>query len=76
MLLDDHLGLGAEYYAAIGPLDAVPAASQQVHRLFAVVDLNQVAVGPLRLAINLGVGRGLRAGDEWIVKSIIGMQTR
>jgi hypothetical protein len=76
MLVEDVFGLGAEYYAAIGPLDAMPAASRQVHRVFAVVDLMQVAVGPLRLAVNLGVGRGLAAGDEWIVKSIIGMQRR
>jgi hypothetical protein len=75
-LLDDHVGLGVEYYAAIGPLTAPLGLSQQAHRLFGVVDLMQVPVGRVHLGFNLGVGHGLAAGDEWIVKSIIGMEMR
>lgn len=76
MLLNDRVGLGVEYYGAIGPVDAPLDASQQVHRLFGVVDLPQVAAGPMQLGLNLGVGHDLGAGDAWIVKSILGLQKR
>jgi hypothetical protein len=76
MLLPQRAGLGVEYYGAIGPVDAPLSASQQVHRLFGVIDLVDVAAGPVRLGINFGVGHDLAAGNEWIVKSIVGMQSR
>jgi hypothetical protein len=75
MLLDDHLGLGPEYYWALGPITAPDRLSEQTHRFFATADLMQMPAGPLRFAVNLGVGYGLAAGEKWIVKSIVGVET-
>ena len=74
MLLRERLGLGAEYYAGLGPIDDPLPGSEQVHRLFGVLDLPDVALGPVRLDVNVGVGRDLAAGDLWIVKSIVGIE--
>jgi hypothetical protein len=70
ILLQEHLGLGIEYYSALGTL------SQQVHRLFGVVDITEVSAGPVRLGLNFGVGYGLAAGERLIVKSIIGVEVQ
>jgi hypothetical protein len=75
-LLKDFLGLGVEYYSAIGPLNAPLRLSQQVHRVFVVADLMQVPAGPVRLDLNFGVGYGFAAAEKWIVKSIIGVELR
>jgi hypothetical protein len=69
-----HLGLGAEYYSALGPLDAL-GGPRTIHRLFGVVDLAKLPVGRV-VGLNLGVGHGLGAGEEWIVKSIVGAEVR
>lgn len=76
MLLDDRLGVGVEYYASLGPLTAPFPFREQVHRLFGVIDLARVPAGPLLLGVDLGVGRDLQAGGEWVAKSIIGIEPR
>ena len=61
----DALSLGAEYYAALGPLDALLPVRDQVHRAFGVVDL-----ATRWIDLNLGVGGG-SGPDSFIVKAIV-----
>jgi hypothetical protein len=65
--------VGAEYYSFIGSLTSPLPRSQQVHRLFLAVDL-ALATKVVTLNLNLGVGYGLAAGEQWIAKAIIGME--
>jgi hypothetical protein len=66
-----RLGVGAEYYGALGSVvDPLPL-SRQNHRLFAALDLAGFRVGSLTLAANCGVGYGLAAGERWIAKLIV-----
>jgi hypothetical protein len=60
------IAIGAEYYAALGPVTALLPRREQVHRLFGVVD---VQYG--KFAVHAGAGAGLVAGERWIVKSIL-----
>jgi hypothetical protein len=69
---ESAIGLGVEYYGAFGPIDSPVAASQQVHNLFGVVDVD-LSLPWVHLALNLGTGYGLGAGDRWIFKSIVGI---
>jgi hypothetical protein len=63
-----QVGLGVEYYAGLGRLDAIARLAQQQHVLYLVGDLLD---GPLEL--NAGVGRGLTAAtDDWTFKVIVG----
>lgn len=63
-----RFGVGAEYYAGLGRLDAILPAAKQEHFLYLVGDLLD---GPVEL--NLGVGHGLtEASDAWTVKMIVG----
>jgi hypothetical protein len=63
-----QIGLGLEYYAGLGRIDAIPAFSRQQHVLYLVGDLLD---GPIEL--NVGLGRGLTdATDAWTVKAIVG----
>jgi hypothetical protein len=63
-----QVGLGIEYYAGLGPLDAVPGFSRQQHVLYLAGDLLE---GPIEL--NVGLGRGLSdATDRWTFKVIVG----
>jgi hypothetical protein len=62
------VNFGAEYYAGLGPIDAPFPVGQQVHRLFAVTNIEYHRIG-----LNLGVGYGLAGGERWIVKSIVGL---
>jgi hypothetical protein len=61
-------GLGAEYYAGLGPLiDPLPAARQE-HTAYLVFDLLDSA-----FELNAGVGHGLTdATNAWTVKLILG----
>ncbi|HVP67670.1 MAG TPA: hypothetical protein VMT17_10465 [Anaeromyxobacteraceae bacterium] len=68
-------GVGLEYYAELGFLDAVGAPSQWQQVLFLALDLLSPHGGeesPWEL--NLGVGRGLTAAtpQQWIAKVIAG----
>jgi hypothetical protein len=72
MLNGDQLGLGFEYYSALGPISA-PLGPSQVHRLFGVLDLVDLPLGPTRLGVNFGVGYGIAGDEKWIVKSIVGV---
>jgi hypothetical protein len=65
--LTDALSLGAEYYAGLGPIDAILPAGEQVHRGFAVLD---VATRWFDLNFGLGAGSG---AESLIVKAIIGV---
>jgi hypothetical protein len=59
------MSAGAEYYSALGPIDAILPASEQVHRVFGVVELYSP-----HFDINFGVGGG--TGDEsFLVKAIL-----
>jgi hypothetical protein len=63
-----HVGVGVEYYAGLGRLDAIPRWQAQEHFLYLVGDLLD---GPMEL--NVGVGKGLTtASDAWTVKVIVG----
>jgi hypothetical protein len=63
-----QIGLGLEYYAGLGRIDAIPAVSRQEHVLYFAGDLLD---GPIEL--NVGIGRGLTpATDDWTVKAIVG----
>jgi hypothetical protein len=68
----EAVALGAEYYAALGPVEDPRPGSQQVHRLFAVVDLDG-SIGGRAFDVNLGAGRGFAAGERWIVKAIVAL---
>ncbi|HEX9574057.1 MAG TPA: hypothetical protein VF994_08170 [Myxococcales bacterium] len=61
----DALSLGAEYYAGLGPINALLPLREQVHRGFGVVDL-----ATRWLDLNLGIGGG-SGPDSFIVKAIV-----
>ena len=63
--LTDALSLGAEYYAALGPVDALLPLNEQVHRGFGVID-----VATRWLDLNFAVGGG-SGSDSFIVKAIV-----
>ena len=67
------LALGVEYYAALGPIDAPFAASQQTHRLFAAADFEHT-FGSVRFGLNAAAGYGLAAGDRVLIKLIMGLE--
>ena len=63
--LTDALALGAEYYAALGPVDALLPLRDQVHRGFGILDLTTRWID-----VNFGVGAG-SGPDSFIVKAIV-----
>jgi hypothetical protein len=65
--LNDVLSLGAEYYAALGPIDGPLPLGEQVHRGFGVLD-----VAWRWFDLNFGVGGG-SGPDSFIIKAIIGV---
>ena len=58
------LSAGAEYYSSLGPIDGLLPASEQVHRVFGVVELTSG-----HLDINFGIGAG--TGDESLLAKAI-----
>jgi hypothetical protein len=66
------VALGAEYYAGLGPVDAVPGWRDQDHRLYATLDVDRAP-----WVFNVGVGYGLSAAaDRWTVKLIVEVPLR
>jgi hypothetical protein len=75
--LNTQLGfaLGVEWYAELGPVDAIRRLAGQAHYLFGVVDLAAPRGRPAsRWELNLAVGGGLggAADQQLIVKTIVG----
>jgi hypothetical protein len=66
-----ELSVGAEYYAAFGPLNSFLPAVEQNHRLYGVLDF----AGEL-LDLNVGLGRGFGSADPWVAKAIIGIHPK
>lgn len=66
-----ELWIGAEYYAGLGRLDALLPLAAQTHKLYAVLDF----AGDL-FDLDLGAGRGLGAGDAWVMKAIVGIHPK
>lgn len=65
----NKVAIGIEYYGDVGPVNDVPAISEQSHSLFVVADLY---VDP-RWEINFGPGFGLtKNADAFIFKLILG----
>jgi hypothetical protein len=64
----EALSLGAEYYGGFGRLEAPLPAAEQDHHLYGALDLTSDY-----LDVNFGVGRGLGAGEPWVMKGIIGL---
>jgi hypothetical protein len=58
--------MGAEYYAALGPIDRPLPPEKQVHRLFVVATVTHAWFG-----VHVGAGYGLAAGEKWIAKAIL-----
>jgi hypothetical protein len=69
--LRPELSAGVEYYAGLGPLDALLPVPAQTHNLYAILDLAHDLFD-----VNLGVGRGLGVGDGWVAKAIVGIHPR
>ena len=66
------LDLGAEYYAALGRIDALAPVAGQVHRLFAVLE-RAFPIGRATFTAHLGGGYGWAASERWIAKAILGV---
>ncbi|MCU1281921.1 MAG: hypothetical protein JWM53_5467 [bacterium] len=64
--LAEGWAMGAEYYAALGPIDRPLPAASQVHRLFAVATVTYKWFG-----VHVGAGYGFAAGEKWIAKAIL-----
>ena len=59
------LSAGAEYYSALGPIDGLLPVSDQVHRVFGVIELYSG-----HLDINFGIGGGT-GDDSLLAKAIL-----
>jgi hypothetical protein len=62
----DNLSTGLEYYADLGHVDNLAAWNDQVHRIFAVVN-----VGNEPVAVHLAAGVGLSGEERFIFKAIL-----
>lgn len=65
MRLAPWLSAGAEYYSSLGPIDGLLPASEQVHRVFGVVELYSG-----HLDVNFGIGGGT-GDDSFLAKAIL-----
>ncbi len=63
------LGVGAEYYASLGPLARLDPLPAQSHRLFGALDF-EWKLGRTEYEINLGVGYDFTGPEKWIAKLI------
>jgi hypothetical protein len=64
----EALNVGLEYYSALGAVDNIAPARDQVHRLFGVFNVDY-----RNITLNFGVGYGFAAGDRVIGKAIVGL---
>ena len=68
------LSVGAEYYAALGPVTGFTASSNQLHRIMGVIDYARELTKAVDLDLNIGAGYDLTGnGDRWVVKAIVGV---
>src|SRR5262249_52944396 len=63
LLASGYVGIGGEYYSALGPITDPLPASREVHRLLAALDLQDLPLGDVRFGANAGIGYGLAAGE-------------
>ncbi len=63
------LAVGAEYFAALGPIARPDPPSAQTHRLFGALDFEWES-GRKLFELNLGVGYGFVGPERWIAKVI------
>jgi len=67
----DHVGLGLEYYAALGYFSGFSPLAQQEHYVYEVVNL----LGVEGVEVNAGVGEGLTsASNRVVLKMILGYE--
>lgn len=67
------LAVGAEYYAAFGPLNSPYGLADQMHRLIGVLDITHKLTNVVNFDVNIGAGYNFGAGDRWVAKAIIGI---
>ena len=65
----DFLNVGAEYYAAFGPINRAVPLDQQAHRLFGALDF-EWKNGRQLYELNFAVGYGFTGPEKWIAKLI------
>ena len=65
------LSVGAEYYAAFGPIDSFLPLGEQSHRGYAIVDFSTE-----HLDLNAGLGRGWGTAEPWVAKMIFGIHPK
>ena len=65
----DFLSVGAEYYAAFGPINRAVPVDQQAHRLFGALDF-EWKNGRQLYDLNFAVGYGFTGPEKWIAKLI------
>jgi hypothetical protein len=63
------MAVGAEYFAAFGPIAQPTPLAGQVHRLFGAIDFDW-KWGRQIYEVNLGVGYGLTGPEKWIAKLV------
>lgn len=63
------LAVGAEYYAAFGPIAKRTLLADQVHRVFGALDFDW-KWGRQIYEVNFGVGYGFTGPEKWIAKLI------
>jgi hypothetical protein len=63
------MAVGAEYFAAFGPIAQKTALVDQVHRVFGALDFDW-KWGRQIYEVNFGVGYGLTGAEKWIAKLI------
>ena len=65
----DFFSVGAEYYAAFGPINRAVAVVDQSHRLFGALDF-EWKYGRQLYDLNFAVGYGFTGPEKWIAKLI------
>ncbi len=63
------MAVGAEYYAAFGPIAQATPLADQVHRVFGALDFDW-KWGRQIYEVNFGVGYGITGPEKWIAKLI------